>query len=119
MEQGRKILSIRNDPEGAPLQQPIAREGVRFAWLWTALLTAAYLAISLWHIQNLGLIDPDEPRYAGAGRTMAEGGSLLTPQFNGAPRINKPPLFYWLVAISDKSAGRASEVSARIPSVVM
>ena len=90
-----------------------------FFWLSCAALTAIYLALALCHNADLALLDPDEPRYAGAGRTMAQGGSLLVPQFNGEPRINKPPLFYWLVALSDRFAGGASEVSARIPSVVM
>jgi len=83
------------------------------------LLTAVYLATALISIADLPLLDPDEPRYAGAGRAMAEGGSWLVPEFNGAPRINKPPLFYWLVAVSDKLAGGATEVSSRMPSVVM
>jgi 4-amino-4-deoxy-L-arabinose transferase-like glycosyltransferase len=84
-----------------------------------AALTAAYLALALVSITELPLLDPDEPRYAGAGRTMAQGGSLLVPEFNGEPRINKPPLFYWLVALSDKLAGGATETSSRLPSVAM
>ncbi|MEI6236501.1 MAG: glycosyltransferase family 39 protein [Planctomycetota bacterium] len=83
------------------------------------LLTAAYLSTALISIADLPLLDPDEPRYAGAGRAMAEGGSWLVPEFNGAPRINKPPLYYWLVAVSDKIAGGATETSSRMPSVVM
>lgn len=90
-----------------------------YFWPGAVLITAVYLTIALSRISNLALIDPDEPRYAGAGRTMAHGSSLLVPQFNGAPRINKPPLFYWLVAISDTLSGKSTETSARIPSVVM
>ena len=99
------------------------------AWFFTTacgLLTAVYLAAALISISELPLLDPDEPRYAGAARTMAfpdasqkQSGSLLVPEFNGEPRINKPPLFYWLVALSDKLAGGASEASSRAPSVVM
>ena len=84
-----------------------------------ALITAAYLAVALVSISALPLLDPDEPRYAGAGRAMARGGSLLVPEFNGEPRINKPPLFYWLVALSDTLAGGATETSARLPSVAV
>ena len=88
---------------------------------WTAcgLLTAAYLCVALLYIAELPLLDPDEPRYAGAGRAMATGGSLLVPEFNGEARINKPPLFYWLVALSDKLAGGATETSSRAPSIVL
>lgn len=89
-----------------------------------ATITAAYLTLAFSHIAELPLLDPDEPRYASAGRTMAREGTaeaLLVPQFNGEPRINKPPLFYWLVALSDKlTAGPdATETSSRLPSVLM
>ncbi|MBI3828098.1 MAG: glycosyltransferase family 39 protein [Planctomycetes bacterium] len=50
---------------------------------------------------------------------MAKGHSWLIPEFNGEPRVNKPPLFYWLVAVSDLVCGGSSEVSARLPSIVM
>ena len=83
------------------------------------LLLAVYLFCSCYHLADIPLIDPDEPRYATAGRNMAEGGSWLLPEFNGKPRINKPPLFYWLVALSDLLFGPATEVSSRLPSLVM
>lgn len=88
-------------------------------------LIAVYLSITLYHIGDLPLIDPDEPRYAAASRTIAREASLsnpesiLIPQFNGKPRVNKPPLFYWIVAASDRLAGEATERSARMPSLVM
>lgn len=85
---------------------------------WAGLL-ALYLGLAFYRISAVPLIDPDEPRYAAAGRSMAEGGSWLLPEFNGAPRLNKPPLFYWLVGLSDLACGGASEFSARLPSVVM
>lgn len=95
-----------------------------FKWFWPGVgaLTAAYFALAFSHIAELPLLDPDEPRYASAGRTMARVGTaeaLLVPQFNGEPRINKPPLFYWFVALSDKLAGGATETSSRVPSVLM
>ena len=90
-----------------------------YYWMMSALLTVLYLTVALYRISNLAFIAPDEPRYAGAGRTMAQGGSLLMPYFNGEARINKPPLFYWLVALSDWLCGGASETSARLPSVAM
>ena len=82
-------------------------------------ITALYFAFALYLISDIPLLDPDEPRYAAAGRTMSDGGSLIIPEFNGKPRINKPPLFYWFVALSDQFFGEASELSARMPSIVM
>ena len=82
-------------------------------------LLLLYLLMATYGLSKLPLMDPDEPRYAAAGREMAEGGSWLIPTFNGEPRYNKPPLFYWLVALSAKLGGGSSEATARLPSVIM
>ena len=83
-------------------------------------LVVIYLSIAFYRITDMPLVDPDEPRYAAAGRTISRpGSSLLVPMFNGEKRINKPPLFYWLIAISDKLSREADEVSARMPSIAL
>lgn len=104
----------------AALPTPVA-SAERPAWFWPGLsaITIIYVTMAFSHIAELPLLDPDEPRYASAGRTMSRGGSLLVPQFNNEPRINKPPLFYWLVALSDNLAGGATETSSRVPSIVL
>jgi len=105
-----------------PLHQAEQR-GVFFTAL--AGLVALYLVVACYHLAAVPLVDPDEPRYAAAGRTIATEASLarpesiLIPVFNGKPRINKPPLFYWLVALSDTLSGGATEASARAPSVAL
>lgn len=101
---------------------------VRFTLGLTGLL-ALYFFLAFYKLGAIPLIDPDEPRYAGAGRTMSRALSndsprgaiqaLLIPEFNGTERINKPPLFYWLVASSNRISGRTDEVSARLPSILM
>lgn len=63
------------------------------------------------------LIDPDEPRYASTACNMVSGGNWIVPIFNDAPRINKPPLFYWMIAVSYKMFG-INEFSARLPSAL-
>lgn len=84
-----------------------------------AALIVIYLLICSYQLSQIPLIDPDEPRYAAAGRTMARGGSWLVPEFNGEKRVNKPPLFYWMVAASMKITGREDEVAARLPSIAL
>ncbi len=64
---------------------------------------------------GVALLDPDEPRYAAAAREMLRTGDPVVPVFNGAPRLNKPPLIYWLQAGSIAALGE-SETAARIPS---
>ena len=75
------------------------------------------LFLFLIYIWAMPLIDPDEPRYASTARDMVVNGNWIVPHFNGVPRINKPPLFYWTVALSYKIFG-INEFSSRLPSVL-
>ena len=73
------------------------------------------LFLFLFYTWAMPLFDPDEPRYASTARDMVLNGNWIVPHFNGVPRINKPPLFYWTIAISYKLFG-INEFSARLPS---
>ena len=42
--------------------------------------------------------DTNEAFYVQTPREMLESSNWLVPRFNGEPRLNKPPLSYWLVA---------------------
>ena len=42
--------------------------------------------------------DANEAFYVQTPREMVETSNWLVPHFNGEPRLNKPPLSYWLVA---------------------
>ncbi|MCX5657201.1 MAG: glycosyltransferase family 39 protein, partial [Candidatus Omnitrophica bacterium] len=63
------------------------------------------------------LLDPDEPRYAETAREMLESKNFLIPHFNYEPRLNKPPLEYWLISLSYLAFG-INEFAARFPSAV-
>jgi len=71
----------------------------------------------LFYIWAMPLIDPDEPRYASTARDMIINGNWIVPHFNGEPRINKPPLFYWTIALCYKIFG-VNEFSSRLPSAL-
>lgn len=75
------------------------------------------LSLFLLYTWAVPLIDPDEPRYASTACNMVSGGNWIVPIFNDAPRINKPPLFYWMIAVSYKIFG-INEFSARLPSAL-
>jgi len=81
-----------------------------------ALLAVAGLLYLSWPV-HAPLLDRDEPRYAAAARTMLETHDWVVPQFNEAPRYQKPVLTYWLMAGSMAIFG-ASEWSARLPSAL-
>ena len=71
---------------------------------------------------NLGQVsfwDSDEARYAECARNAIEHGHWIVPYYNGHPRIVKPPLMVWLVALSSLAfnGGKVNEFTSRLPSV--
>lgn len=75
------------------------------------------LAISLPYFVNLGtssIWDASEAFYAETPREMLATGDYLAPHFNFAPRVQKPPLTYWIIAASYKTFG-IGEFALRLP----
>jgi len=71
----------------------------------------------LLHVATIGsgdLYSQTEGQYAGAAREMVETHHWLLPTNNGAPRLQKPPLLYWLIIISFKLFG-INAAAARLP----
>jgi 4-amino-4-deoxy-L-arabinose transferase-like glycosyltransferase len=77
----------------------------------------------LWNLNYAPFWNPDEGRYASSALEMArplDGSSFAgtpsdwtVPRLNSVPRLNKPPLVYWLGALSFKLFG-PSEWAARL-----
>ncbi len=83
-----------------------------------ALAVAAVLYFCfLSQLGAIGLVGPDEPRYAWVAREMYKTGDWITPRLYGEPWFEKPPLFYWAAAAAYSVFG-VSEFSARLPSAV-
>ncbi len=68
--------------------------------------------VSLWEI--------DEGRYLICAQNAIDKGKWIIPEYNGGPRIVKPPLMVWLVAISSilLNKGKVNEFTARFPSAI-
>jgi len=66
---------------------------------------------------RIGLIEPDEGRYSEIPREMLEKGDFLTPTLNYVHYFEKPPLHYWLNALSFKLFG-LNEFAARFSSAL-
>ena len=88
--------------------------------LWFALLLIGTAFLALWQLGSLPLIDVDEPVYGQVGKEMARAGGAgwLTPHNGGQLWFDKPPLFYWLTALSMRCFG-VSEFAARLPSALL
>ncbi len=82
------------------------RERSTLLALWFFLGLLPLLVRPLW--------EPDEGRYAEIPREMVATGDWLTPHLNGVLYFEKPPLQYWLSAISMKLFG-LNGAAARLP----
>jgi len=65
----------------------------------------------------VGLVGPDEPRYAWIARAMAQTGDWVTPRLYGSPWFEKPILYYWAAALGFR-LHLPVEWAARMPSAI-
>lgn len=78
-------------------------------WLAVPLAVAYFFGLNA-----VGLLGPDEPRYAAIGREMARSGDWITPRLWGAPWFEKPALLYWMSAMGFR-LGLGPELAPRLP----
>ncbi len=69
------------------------------------------------HLGGVGFFMKDEARYVQAAREMRRSGDFLVPTLRGVPRLNKPPLLYWMIAAGQEAFGE-NEFSGRLPSAL-
>lgn len=85
-----------------------------FAFSFAALVLVLALFTGL---ASIGLVGPDEPRYAWIARGMAQTGDWVTPRLYGQPWFEKPVLYYWTAAAGFRIFASA-ELAARMPSAI-
>ncbi|MBZ5662777.1 MAG: glycosyltransferase family 39 protein [Acidobacteriia bacterium] len=102
----------------APIRSRAAEEGDFQIPLWSIPFILIVLYVCLFSgLGALGLVGPDEPRYAAIARAMAETHDWVTPRLWGTPWFEKPVLYYWAAGISMRLFG-VSEFAARLPSAL-
>lgn len=70
---------------------------------WLRDLVLLFIAIGLFFCIGLGArpyLTPSEARYIEIPRQMLVTHDWLTPRINGVPYFEKPPLFYWMQAVT-------------------
>ena len=72
-----------------------------------------FLNLSQWDLWN-----PDEPRYAQVAREMVEQGDWILMHFNGKIYPDKPPLFFWLIALLSYLWQGFNSFSVRFPAAL-
>ncbi len=71
-------------------------------------------AVFFFHLGDYGLWEPDEGRYAEIAREMLVTRDFIVPHLNYVVYLEKPPLLYWLTALSFGAFG-VNEFAARLP----
>lgn len=82
------------------------------------ILIAVIIFTLFFGIGGVPLLDPDEPVYAETAREMIQTGDFLSPRIFGDYWYDKPPMYYWLVAIAFQIFGDG-EFAARFPAALM
>ena len=84
----------------------------------TAIALAGLFALA--YLLPLGMrpfFQPDEFRYAEIPREMLASGDWITPRLDGLRYFEKPPLGYWMTALSMSAFGE-NHFAARLPSAL-
>jgi len=84
--------------------------------LWIA-LPLAYL-LYFFRLDAVGMLGPDEPRYASIAREMARSGDWITPRLWGSPWFEKPALLYWMSGAAFR-LGLGPDLAPRLPVALM
>jgi 4-amino-4-deoxy-L-arabinose transferase-like glycosyltransferase len=79
------------------------------------ILIALCLVLFSFNLGGRDLWDPDEPRYAGIARGILESGDWLNLSDNGRPYTDKPPLYFWILALSARMGSGVTALNSRIP----
>ena len=82
------------------------------------LLLALAVALFLWNVWGYDLWAPDEPYFGEGAREMVADGRWVVPHVNGVVSTDKPPLFFWLIAVFSLPFQDVSPLTARLPSVL-
>lgn len=82
-------------------------------WADGLTLAVSLLALGL-GLGDYPLYEPHEGHFGAVAAGMLWRGDGVVPTLNGAPYLNKPPLLYWLIAISQGLFGQ-QEWAVRLP----
>src|ERR1700722_5121725 len=99
-----------------PGQETPGPQKVRVSSLF---LLVALPAVLLYPRLAFPLFEPDESRYAELPREMLLRGDFVVPHLDGEPYLDKPPLFYWLVAAAYKVFGVGAGTARLVPALAL
>ncbi len=123
---GAPTAGERGPSQDAPTghQPPVSshptgwRGGVKlFSYL--LLVTAVWVAMSLYGLGKAPFYSKGEPREGLVVWEMTHGGGWILPMSNGELVPSKPPLMHWIAALASLAQGSTDEWSIRFPSALL
>jgi 4-amino-4-deoxy-L-arabinose transferase-like glycosyltransferase len=99
---------------------PLTRAAVRARWQSLALLGVLTVALIVFAVPagRRPFWSSDEARFAVLAQDILDNGRWLVPHLRGDLYLNKPQLYFWSIAVASLPAGRVTERTAAIPSVI-
>lgn len=108
---------LQPDVTPSPLEPPRPGELAPFVRnMLIALIVILYLGVFVFDHE---IWAPTEPTVAGIVWEMRAERDWAVPRIAGMPYLEKPPLYYWMAAISCEAGGRLSAGLIRLPSVLL
>jgi hypothetical protein len=99
-----ELASVDSDEQAGP---PVSRLKLLVVPLAISLLVLPFL---LEHLGTMPFNDTEVP-YALVAREMRATGDWVMPTLLGIPRLDKPPMMYWLVAVGQRMLGEGEGVA--------
>ncbi|MFQ5732881.1 MAG: ArnT family glycosyltransferase [Planctomycetaceae bacterium] len=90
----------------------------KFPWHPAALFAVVAGAVLFFALGTFRTFTSHEAYAVVPARKMIATGNWIVPDFGGMPRLRKPPLCYWTLAIVGTVFGELNEATARIPSAL-
>jgi len=87
-------------------------------WVQISILLGFCFLLFILGVGRWDLWNPDEPRYAQVAKEMVDRGDWVLMHVNGNTYEDKPPLFFWLIALSSFLWQGFTSFSARFPSAL-
>jgi len=98
----QRVMSAVLSPLSLSRQQR-THDWRRYAFIMLCIVL--FLVLWFGNLEFRDLVDPDEGRYAEIPREMVASGDWVTPRLNDLKYFEKPPLQYWITAISYRIFG--------------
>ncbi len=91
------------------------RDSASSWWRDLALLALALGVLYGFRLGSYPFSNPDEGRYAEIPREMLATGDWITPRLDGVNYFEKPPLVYWVTAVSEELFGQNEWAVRAVP----